>query len=319
MSHPVAIVADVPPRTTPRQRIVALVKEHYAQPGDTVTESKSLPDRAAGIDREVDVVAETENDGVPVVICFEVVDWKRPAGVPWVEQMIQKHRHMPTSVLVLVSWSGFSKSAMQKADLNGVMAVTPTEDPSTKVAKLLVDQVQFTPDYCGLMVRLPDGTLHGAQVDGNTAVYNAAGAEVANVSYLARHVARSGLDSERIMGEIHNSESRETATHFRLFDENAAKMGLYLHGTSTETGEHAELLIEQVDVRGAFKFEQTPLDFQAMTLLGKRFVMARGHVFGKDTVWVGSPIASEEWQGAGARLTGRAVDGTPFVFSGPEA
>ncbi|MEU8945326.1 hypothetical protein [Streptomyces sp. NPDC048489] len=51
----------MPQRSTPFQAIVRLVRQHFAQPCVTVTESKMLIDAVRDIEREVDVVIEGES------------------------------------------------------------------------------------------------------------------------------------------------------------------------------------------------------------------------------------------------------------------
>ena len=96
----------MPQRSTPFQAIVRLVREHLAQPGVTITESKFLRDAVLRIDREVDLVIEGEFDGEPVVVSIEVNERGRRAGLPWVQEMIRKHRNLPTNRLILLSKAG---------------------------------------------------------------------------------------------------------------------------------------------------------------------------------------------------------------------
>jgi hypothetical protein len=102
----------MPKRTTPFQAMVRMVREHYVQPHVTITESKFLRDAVTGIEREVDVVIEGELDGEPMVISAEVIEHNRPTTLTWVEQMLRKHRDLPTNRLLLVSKSGFSAKAL---------------------------------------------------------------------------------------------------------------------------------------------------------------------------------------------------------------
>jgi hypothetical protein len=104
----------MPQRSTPFQAIVRLVREHLAQPGVTITESKFLRDAVLRIDREVDVVIEGEFDGEPVVVSIEVNERGRRAGLPWVQEMIRKHRNLPTNRLILLSKAGFTSPALQQ-------------------------------------------------------------------------------------------------------------------------------------------------------------------------------------------------------------
>jgi hypothetical protein len=108
------------PRSNEFQRLVFLVKRLLSPSGASVTESKLLIDRETGDAREVDVCVETEISGHQVTLCFECRDHKRLADVIWVEQMLAKHQRLATNTLVLVSRSGFSKSARTLARLKGI-------------------------------------------------------------------------------------------------------------------------------------------------------------------------------------------------------
>ena len=98
----------MPKRSTPFQAIVRLVREHFAQSGVTITESKLLRDAVTGYKPEVDIVIEGELDGEPMVISVEVIEHSRKATIEWVHRMLRKHRDLPTNRLLLVSKSAFS-------------------------------------------------------------------------------------------------------------------------------------------------------------------------------------------------------------------
>jgi hypothetical protein len=102
----------MPMRSTPFQAIVRLVRQQPAQPGVTVIESKFLRDAVLGIEREADIVVEGEFDGEPMVISIEVIERGRPAALSGMQEMIAKHRGLPTNRLVLVSKSGFTRNAL---------------------------------------------------------------------------------------------------------------------------------------------------------------------------------------------------------------
>jgi hypothetical protein len=57
------------------------------------------------IEREADIVIEGEFDGEPMVISVEGIEHSRAATLPWVEQMMSKHRDLPSNRLLLVSKS----------------------------------------------------------------------------------------------------------------------------------------------------------------------------------------------------------------------
>ena len=70
-----------------------------------------LPNRFTGELREVDVVLRSKTGGYETVIAIEAVLRRRPASVDWVEQMIGKHKNLPTNKRVLVAEQGFTKQA----------------------------------------------------------------------------------------------------------------------------------------------------------------------------------------------------------------
>jgi hypothetical protein len=96
--------------------VVNFVRDHWAEPGVTVTESKSLHDDDVKVDREVDVVEEISVDGEPVVTSIEVTETGRRVGIQRAEQLIAKHQRLPTRHLIIVSQKGFAKSALALID-----------------------------------------------------------------------------------------------------------------------------------------------------------------------------------------------------------
>jgi hypothetical protein len=116
----------MPKRSNVFQETVAVIQTHFSGEA-TVTESCILTDRLTGQEREVDVVVEGALGMNPVIVGIEATAKGRPATVEWVEQLIEKHRHLPTDRLVLVSESGFTASALKLALAKGVSAVYPQE------------------------------------------------------------------------------------------------------------------------------------------------------------------------------------------------
>lgn len=109
----------MPKRTNPFQHLFHHI---YRQLGKdaVVSESNEILDRVTGTLREVDILVETQIAGHKQVLGIECTSAaetirRRPADVGWVEQMIAKHRDLPTDHLVLVSETGFSKPAIKKA------------------------------------------------------------------------------------------------------------------------------------------------------------------------------------------------------------
>ena len=148
----------MPKRTNPKQQVIEMLKALLAPDGCTVTPSKFLVDTQLNIQREVDIVVETEIDGHVFIQSLEVVGRGRPMDLGWVEGMLRKHLTLPTDRLFLVSWSGFTADALRLA------RATPRTFPVT-LAKvqgsttLYADQVNLTVKRVAPRVRLPDGRV----------------------------------------------------------------------------------------------------------------------------------------------------------------
>lgn len=108
----------MPKRHNVFQDLMASIHQQLAAPCRMV-ESEMLQDAVSGQTREVDLVIRSTIADYELVISVECTDKKRPVSVVWVEQMCAKHRDLPTHKLVLISKSGFSKAAIEKAHVLG--------------------------------------------------------------------------------------------------------------------------------------------------------------------------------------------------------
>ena len=116
----------IPKRTNQFQQLIHSI--HLQLDKDAkVTESKFLRDLITGVDREVDIVIEVETPVYPMIIGVECSGKGRIATIEWVEQMIAKHRDLPTNKLVLVSKAGFTPQAINKAKTSNVETLTLTK------------------------------------------------------------------------------------------------------------------------------------------------------------------------------------------------
>jgi hypothetical protein len=153
----------MPKRTNIFQRLVAAIHAELA-PTWTVEESKLLRDVRTGEDREVDIVASAKLCGYQLTMSIEVRDRRRPADVTWVEEMAQKHADLPTSKLILWSPSGFTKSALLKANALNIETVAPgalERAPWAGIARDLIGgSLKYVrPSFAAVVdVRLHDGS-----------------------------------------------------------------------------------------------------------------------------------------------------------------
>jgi hypothetical protein len=113
----------MPKRTNEFQKLVYYLKKHTIK-NVTITESRELEDKLTGNKREVDIVVETNIGEHSILISFECIDRSRKADIAWVEQMYEKHRKLPTNLLVLISNLGFTKKALIYADKNNIKTST---------------------------------------------------------------------------------------------------------------------------------------------------------------------------------------------------
>ena len=114
----------MPKRSNDFQKII-LHLQSLSSPGYEVTESKFLKDSITGQMREVDIVIESNIAGYKSIVSIEVIGWQKKKGdIEWVERMACKHNTLPTSTLVLVSKSGFTKNALKKAEFLYIITLT---------------------------------------------------------------------------------------------------------------------------------------------------------------------------------------------------
>lgn len=90
------------------------------------------------IKREFDVMVESVINRVNVCIIFECKDYKRPVGVNVVDGLLGKCAAVPSvNKKIIVSQTGFTKSARQKAENNGIelysLETVPLDDLLWKV------------------------------------------------------------------------------------------------------------------------------------------------------------------------------------------
>lgn len=172
--------------------VVFYVKQHIAPEGAQVTESKALFDVDGGKCREVDIVVDYIIGDDPVVISVEVTArTSRRADLPWVESILKKHERMPTGRLVLVSWSGFTKAALQTVERQGdrVAAVTPERIENAQATDVHLQQVQAPTDNVTLLVREEKGLVSFSGVPLRTAIYQAeSGEEAGTIEELVNRV-----------------------------------------------------------------------------------------------------------------------------------
>jgi hypothetical protein len=280
----------MPKRSNARQRLVAMLREHWAAPGVIVTESKMLPDAAIpGVEREVDVVVEGPFEGELLVMSIEVVDWKRRAGLPWVEQQIEKHARLTTNLLVLVSWSGFTSNALDKVESMGgrVIAAPPEalltdeEEEQRGVPSLYLERFQLSARDVRLFVNKPDGAETWFNALEDHKLFDANHEFIGTVKELVDSLLNREAVTHKIGEMVHETSDRDSLTHFELanVDLGPARLTAYYE---TDDEWHN---VEKIYIAGEFKFDRSPLAFKLYKLMGKAFGTADASIFGQEIVF----------------------------------
>lgn len=166
----------MPKRSNDFQQLIYLIHHQLASEA-TVTESKFLHDRAAGAEREVDIVIETQVGNYSVIIGIECQGRGRVASVEWVEQMVAKHQTLPTDKLILVSQSGFSPNAHKKAKALGIetmtlrQAVRANWNKLVNIAMMQLVKWRIEPAGCVAVLTQQDGQTNTLQLGFDQQLY----------------------------------------------------------------------------------------------------------------------------------------------------
>lgn len=190
----------MPARSNILQRLVLEIHKDLGS-GWNVTESRFLVDADTHQPREVDVVAESSSSGYPITISVEVRDRSRRADVRWVEEMVQKHKSLPTAKLVLWSSVGFTAPALIKAKSLKAEAVHPKDGAAVPWAK-------FARDIAGGTLKLVNvkfDTVIDVSLDDGTGARWPADSEMTLRSDNGEFVARVGAILSAAMPDLRNA------------------------------------------------------------------------------------------------------------------
>lgn len=261
----------MPKRSNDFQRLIAMLTQ-LSSGGAAVQESVEVLEIASGQRREVDVVALGEVAGHQTTVFIECRDWQRKQDVQWVEQARTKFDDLGANVKVLVSSSGFSKSALEKAARYGIKTITPGEITDEFVGRLVnsVSEIQYhhwvTLTLRAEVVITRDGVTQQQELPGNVPVWLADGSQASLLVDLVQQVTSSHT---RMRGDEWDEMFR---TGVEKYGEGKVKFvatgdgpnpvfdgqKVYLRGVSSQSGE--EELFEIVNVIVEFEAQRTVVD-----------------------------------------------------------
>jgi hypothetical protein len=201
----------MPKRSNEFQKIVFAIKKHLAS-NATVTESKSLPDRITGKQREIDVYIEGTVDGETVNYSIECCDYKRRATVIWIDAMLKKHERLPTDVLILAARNGFTPEAERVAKAHKARLLKFENLKDNKIASLFKEisslvgkTFSLTPTHISVELAASDG--FGSEVVPvrfDTNVVDQSGNFIVMMGEIVRHICDLACRDHLI---LHGNES----------------------------------------------------------------------------------------------------------------
>jgi hypothetical protein len=265
--------------------------------GATVEESAMLVNRVTGEEREVDVVLRSEAGGYTLTVGIEASSIERRASVEWVERMIGKHADLPTDKLVLVSNSGFTKSARALADAKGVTTISPEDLEADEVVKRLRSiwpkLLSLVPESAKLYVQRPGetGTVWFEAFPDHL-IFLEDGTEVGTLIEVASRVYDANFPE--IIEQIGLAQIAEDTLAFFLF---RVGPGWRISVDETETrlfvrheeeGKIEYHPIEALELRGKAEIKVSEIELSYGRLGDVTYAYGEGSVGGRDALVVGT-------------------------------
>jgi hypothetical protein len=198
LGWPYPYAGDVPKRTNLFQEVVSIIHEHLAD-GSEIERSAMVPNRLTGELREVDVLLRSSTPpGYETVIGIEAASRSRRAAVDWVEEMIAKHKNLPTDKVVLVSERGFTEQARALAIAEKMVPITAEilehEDPALQVINSLRSlwpkHISLTPEGARVWIDNPDVGVEVIQAPWSLRVFAEDGSSIE-----LRHVTHALIEA----------------------------------------------------------------------------------------------------------------------------
>lgn len=168
-----------------------------------------------GGEREVDICVRGTVGGRPIVVCVECKDEKRRQGIQWIDRMHGTHKTLETNRLVLVSHSGFTKQARNKARAFGIdlLSLVDVDDDSperlfpdvqslwAKTWTLNIDRVSIVVDRVGDIPR------HQVRAFQDNEIFFDDGSTLGTAKQVADALIRSGPINQKLGSEGRNDHT----------------------------------------------------------------------------------------------------------------
>jgi len=274
----------VPRRSNYLQKIVFGLERQVAGKAE-VEQSPLLKDRVTGREREVDIVVSGWVGGRRIMIGVEVTASR--ADVGWVDEMVGKHRNLPTDKLVLFSQGGFTDGAIADAAAAGVETVT-LEEPGDadwqkvcgKLSQVLVASVSLVPRSGTAALKTAEG-LRPA-VEPETEIFMKDGRRVGTFQDLASAFLRGANVLER----VHAREDRQDLKRFVA----TINVPYGLHMRDTADGLHEVL---SLTIEGDCEYQEVVVDIASSEYRGAQVAHGSGRLGSQDIALIITEIETE--------------------------
>lgn len=265
----------MPKRSNKFQKLIYAIHKQLSAEA-IVTESKLLVDRVTKVKREVDVVIEITTGDLQITIGIEVVAHNRPKGLEWLNKMWGKHKNLPTDKLVLVSKTGFTRTAIDEGEMLGIELMTLDEAIVAdwtlivnKLKEIFLARCYFTPTECRAVLEEKYQQPDDPVVDPDLILYNSQDQPQGTLLEIIEQV----LKQPSILENIYNREDRMNVSSFQIRSQ--VPEGSYLLDSANTPRK-----VEALKVKGSCKFLIDPVSLEH-------------HTYGKSQIAFGEASISE--------------------------
>lgn len=206
----------MPRRSNWFQNLIAVIERQLAPTDAKVTESAMVWDPQACVDREIDILIETRLGIHSVTIGVECIGGEsRPADVQWVERIHGKHESLPIDRSILVSRTGFSTTALKKAEAMGMETLALSDALDLDWPSRLADWPKTLQVHVRRVLRL-DVLLHHAEEDGVQRLQAIGPAALAELVLYTREGVALGRLLDVAKALFDRDEVRAAAGHYPI-------------------------------------------------------------------------------------------------------
>lgn len=282
----------MPKRSNEFQAITYMAKRCLSNDA-VVRESHELVDRHTGRFCEVDVTVSDRIAGHDVILGFECIDRSRPATVEWVDQMAGKHASLPTSELILVSRSGFTRGARMKADALGIVTVSFDQEPQ-EIEQRLRDRLQtgdrmirvgMRSSLFSVEVETEDGLTASTDAARETGIYLGNATRVGDLGLLVD----SYLASSRIAGQLIDAQLQDNVKHNHAtlwvepgIEADGATLPVFIKDDAADV----LLRVRQLTIGIDYEREDNPIEVQHAKLGEVGVAVGRSRILDRDCLTV---------------------------------